>query len=86
MNQKKLLLSYYQNSYSILKLWRIIILSVEGKIIFFETLAIFELAHLALLTNEIAKTQKIFIWHDSFSKIKHERLRKELKAGRPKIY
>ena len=63
-------------------------LSIEGKIVVFKTLAISKLVYLALLTvipnhitDEVAKIQKSFIWHDSSPKIKHETLRMEFKAG-----
>ena len=74
--------------HSILKLWRMRNLSIEGKIVVFKTLAISKLVYLALLTvipnhitEEVAKIQKSFIWHDSSFKIKHETLRMEFKAG-----
>ena len=71
--------------HGILKLWSMRNLSIEGKIVVFKTLTIFELFYLALLTvipkhitDEVAKIQKIFTWHDSSPKIKHETLRMEL--------
>ena len=74
--------------HGILKLWRMRNLSIEGKIVVFKTLAISKLVYLALLTvipnhitEEVAKIQKSFIWHDSSPKIKHETLRMEFKAG-----
>ena len=63
-------------------------LSIEGNIVVFKTLAISKLVSLAPvivipnhITDEVAKIQKSFIWHDSSSKIKHEKLRMEFKAG-----
>ena len=74
--------------HGIIKLWRMRNLSIEGKIVVFKTLAISKLVYLALLivilnhiTEEVAKIQKIFIWHDSSTKIKHETLRMEFKPG-----
>ena len=74
--------------HGILKLWRMRNLSIEGKIVVFKTLAISKLVYLALLTvipnhitEEVAKIQKSFIWHDSSPKIKHETLRMKFKAG-----
>ena len=74
--------------HGILKLWRMTNISIEGKIVVFETLAISKLIYLALLTvipiritEEAAKIQKSFIWHDSSPKIKHETLRMQFKAG-----
>ena len=74
--------------HGIIKLWRMRNLSIEGKIVVFKTLAISKLVYLALLivtlnhiTEEVAKIQKNFIWHDSSTKIKHETLRMEFKAG-----
>ena len=87
MNQK----NYCQaitNIHGILKLWRMRYLSIEGKIVVFKTLAISKLVYLALLTvipnhitEEVAKIQNSFIWHDSSPKTKHETLRLEFKAG-----
>ena len=58
--------------HGILKLWRMRNLSIEGKIVVFKTLAISKLVSLAPLivipnhiTDEVAKIQKSFIWHDS---------------------
>ena len=75
--------------HGILKLWKMRNLSIEViKIAVFKTLAISKLVYLALLTvipnhitDEVAKIQKSFIWHDSSPKIKHETLRMEFKAG-----
>ena len=62
-------------------------LSIEDKIVVFETLPISKLVYLALLTaipnhitEEVVKIQKSFIWHDSSPKIKLETLRKEFQA------
>ena len=61
-------------------------LSTEVKIVVFKTLAISKLVYLVLLTvipNHItdkAKIKKSFIWHNSSSKIKHEKLRVEFRA------
>ena len=70
--------------HGIIKLWRMRNLSIEGKIV----LVISKLVYVALLivipnhiTEEVAKIQKIFKWHDSSTKIKHETLRMEFKAG-----
>ena len=74
--------------HGIFKLWRMRNISIESKIVVFKMLAISRLAYLALLTiipnhitDEGAKIQKSFIWHDSSPKIKHETLRMEFKAG-----
>ena len=55
--------------HGILKLWRMRIVSIEGKIVVFKTLAISKLVYLALLTvilnhitDEIAKIQKSFTY------------------------
>ena len=86
MNQK----NYCQTitNHDILKLWRMRNLSIESKIVVFKTLAISKLVYLALfnvisnhITDEVAKIQNSFIWHDSSPKIKHEALRMEFKAG-----
>ena len=74
--------------HGILKLWSMRNLSIEGKIVVFKTLTISKLFYLALLTvipnhitDEVAKMQKKFIWHDSSPKITHKTLRMEFKAG-----
>ena len=63
-------------------------LSIEDKIVVFKTLALSKLVNLTLLTvtpnhitDEVAKIQKPFLWHDSSPKIKHKTLRMEIKAG-----
>ena len=71
MNQK----NYCQaitTIHGILKLWRMINLSIQGNILVFKKLAISKLLYLALLTvipnhiiEEVAKIQKSFIWDDS---------------------
>ena len=87
MNQK-----YYcqaiTNIHGILKLWRIRNRSIQGKNRVFKTLGISKLVYLARLTvipnhitDEVAKVQKSFIWHDSFPKSKNETPRMEFKAG-----
>ena len=86
MNQK----NYFKaitSIHGILKLWRMRSLSIEDKIVVFKTLAISKLVYLTLLivilnhiTDEVAKIQKSFIWHDSSPKIKHELLRMQFKA------
>ena len=62
--------------------------SIEGKIVVFNTLAIFKLVYLALrtfipnhITDEVSKMQKSFVWHYSSPKVKHETLRTEFKPG-----
>ena len=76
------------NIHGILKLLMMRNLSIEDKIVVFKTLAISKLVYLALLTvipnhitDEVAKIQKSFIWHDSSPKIKHETLRMKFNAG-----
>ena len=72
----------------ILKQWRMRNLSIEGTIVVFKTQGISKLVYLALITvipnhitDEVAKVQKSFIWHDLSPKIKHETLRMEFKSG-----
>ena len=87
MNQK----NYCQTItriYGILKLRRMRNLCIEAKIVAIKTPAISELVYLAPLivipnhiTDEVVRTQKSFIWHDSSPKIKHDTLRMEFEAG-----
>ena len=74
--------------HDILKLWRMRNLSIEGKFVAFNMLAISTLVYLTLftiipnhITEEVGKIQKNFIWHVSCPKIKHETLKMEFKAG-----
>ena len=63
----------------VLRFWNRKILSLEGKIIIFKTLAISKIVYLAFLTvipnsliEELQKIQKTFIWHSSRPKISHK--------------
>ena len=63
-------------------------LTVEGRIVIFKTLAISKIVYLALLTNtpniitdELKKIEKKFIWNNSTLKIKQETLRMAYKNG-----
>ena len=63
-------------------------LSVEGKIVIFNVLAISKLIYLALPTlisnnfiDEIARIKRVFTWDDPTFKIKHETLRIDFKTG-----
>ena len=85
---KKITVKLLESIHGILKLWRMINLSIEGKIVVFKTLALSKLVYLALLTaipnhvtDEAAEIQKSVIWHDSSPKITHETLTMEFKAG-----
>ena len=67
------------NIHGILKLWRMRNLSIEGKIVVFKMLATSKLVYVALLTvvpnhitDDVAKIQKSFIWHDSSPKSRHD--------------
>ena len=87
MNQKNYCKAI-TSTHGILKLWKMRDLSIEGKIIVFKTLVFSKLVCLALhtvipnlITEEVAKRQKSFIWHRSSPKIKHETLRMEFKVG-----
>ena len=62
-----------------LTLWRIKNLTIKGRMIVFETLAISNIVFLPLLTKivyqvvkELEKIQKYFLWKNSTPKIKHE--------------
>ena len=63
-------------------------LTLEGRIVVFETLAISKIVFLALLTKiphqvvkELEKIQKSFLWKDSTPKIRHETTCKDYKDG-----
>ena len=66
---------------NVLKIWRIRNLTVQGKITIFKTLAISKVVHLALVTNvpqiitdQLNKIQKDFIWNRKHPKIRHSTL------------
>ena len=72
----------------VLCFWNSRMLSLEGRIIIFKTLAISEIVYLALLTvipnsliEELQKIQKTFIWHSSRPKISPKTLCNNFENG-----
>ena len=72
----------------VLKLWRMRMLSLEGKIIVFKSLAISKIVYLSLLTNvpnniaeELKIIQKNFLWNFIAPKIKHSTTRMDYQNG-----
>ena len=72
----------------VLRFWNRRILSLEGKIIIFKTLAISKIVYLAFLTvipnsliEELQRIQKTFIWHSSRPKISHKTLCNNFENG-----
>ena len=72
----------------VLKIWKMRRLTLEGKIVIFETIAISKIVFQAFITivpkhilNELKKIQNAFLWNNSSSKIKHETLCNDYKAG-----
>ena len=70
LNNQKNYCKAITSIHGILKLWRMRVVSIKGKIVVFKTLAISKLVFLALLTvilshitDKIAKMQKSFTWH-----------------------
>ena len=68
--------------------WNRRILSLEGRIIIFKTLAISKIVYLAFLTvipnsliEELQRIQKTFIWHSSRPKISHKTLCNNFENG-----
>ena len=68
------------------------VITLEGKVIIFETLALSNIVYLTLiisfsrqLIEEIQKIQKAFIWNNLTPKIKHETLCNSLEEGEFKI-
>ena len=66
---------------SVLKIWRMRNLTIQGKITVFKTLAISNIVHLSLVTEvpnaivlELNKIQNDFIWNGNKPKIKHSTL------------
>ena len=85
-DEKKFLetISKIQN---VLKIWRILSLTLEGKIIIFKTLAISRIAYLSVMIKvsteiiaEFKKTQKQFIWPTK-PKIKNGTISSDFKDG-----
>ena len=63
----------------VLRFWNTRMLSLEGRIISFKTLAIFKIVSFAFVTvstliEELQKIQKTFLWHSSRPKISHRAL------------
>ena len=72
----------------VLRFWNRRMLSLEGRIINFKTLAISKIVYLAFLTvipnsliEELQKIQKTFIWHSSRPKISHKTLCNNFENG-----
>ena len=70
------------------RFWKRRMLSLEGRIIIFKTLAISKIVYLAFLTNipnslieELQKIQKTFIWHSLRPKISHKTLCNNFENG-----
>ena len=74
--------------YKVLRFWNRRILSLEGRINIFKTLAISKIVYLAFLTiipnsliEELQRIQKMFIWHSSRPKISHKTLCNNFENG-----
>ena len=73
---------------TLLKLWRMRQLTIEGKILIFKTLAISKIVHLTLMRDvpsspiaQLEKIQKQFIWKNGNPKLKHTTLCNEYEQG-----
>ena len=76
------------NIQRVLKLWKLRNLTLEGKILILETLALSKIIFQAFVTpipiyvvTELEKIQKSFLWENSTSKIKHDTLCNDYKGG-----
>ena len=69
------------NIQRILKIWKVKNLTPEGKIVIFKRLARSKIVFQSLITNELEKIQKAFLWKNSSTNIKHETLCNDFKAG-----
>ena len=72
--REKFFLKAIFNIQGVYKLWRMISLTIEERIVIFKTLAISKIVYLTLLTNtlnidELEKIQKKFIWNNSTPKL-----------------
>ena len=81
LNMEKNFLTAISNIQSVLKLWRMRDLTLEGKRIVFKTLALSKIVHLCLtsvvpkqIIEETENIQKNILWNRSTSKIKHSTL------------
>ena len=85
---EKNFLTAISNIQSVLKIWRMRNLTLEGKIIVFKTLALSKIVHLCLtsvvpkqIIEEIENIQKNFLWNRSTPKIKHSTLCNSFATG-----
>ena len=85
---QKNFLTAISNIQSVLKIWRMRNLILEGKIIVFETLALSKIFHLCFtsvvpkhIIEEIENKQKKFLWNRLTPKIKHSTLCNSFAAG-----
>lgn len=73
---------------SVLKLWRMQNLTLEGRIFILKILVWSKIVYLALLINfpdyTIKETQEYFVWKHSSPKIQHKNLRMDYKNGQLK--
>ena len=74
--------------HEVLRLWNSRMLTLEGRIMIFKTLAISKIVYLALITNvpkvivkELQKIQKKILWQNSRPKIKHKTLSNTYETG-----
>ena len=78
LEQEKNFFNHIVKIQNILKLWKLINLTIEGRIIVFKSLAISKLIHLALVTeiptatiNLLTKIQMEFLWKGKNPKYKN---------------
>ena len=83
LNMEKNFLTALSNIQSVLKIWRMRNLTLEGKIIVFKMLTLSKIVHLCLtsvvpkqIIEEIENIQKNFLWNRSTPKIKHSKYSK----------
>ena len=76
------------NIQRVLKIWKMRNLTLEGKIVIFQTLAISKIVFQSLVTpiprhiiNELEKVQNAFLWKNSSLKIKPETICNDYKGG-----
>ena len=88
LQQEKNFFTHITKIQSVLNIWRMRDLSIEGKITVFKSLAISKIIHLTLVTttnnsiiNQLEKIQKDFIWNKKSPKIRHNTLRSSYENG-----
>ena len=87
LKEKRYFYTSLTNIQRVLKIWKMINLTLEGKIVIFKTLAISKIVFQSMITpferyivNKLERIQKAFLWKYSSPKIKDETLCNDYKG------